>query len=75
MFSLISVRRAAIDKRQLLDGVDSKRSTYIVDSANRVDLICKMLDLAKFTRRSIKTAEGLSPRIYPKTDGTQPSDL
>ena len=49
IFSLISVHAAAIDKRQLLDGVDSKRSTYIVDSANRVDLICKMLDLAKFT--------------------------
>ena len=75
IFSLISVHAATIDKRQLLDWVDSKRSAYIVDSGNRVDLICNMLDLAKATGLSIKTAEGLSPRIYPKTDGTQPFDL
>ena len=70
--SLISINEATIGELQQLDGIGPKRSTYIVDFRNRVDLIRNTFDLATATGLSIKAAERLSPRIDWKTDAKQP---
>ena len=70
--SLISINEATIGELQQLEGIGPKRSIYIVDFRNRVDLIRNTFDLATATGLSIKAAERLSPRIDWKTDAMPP---
>ena len=73
--SLISINEATIGELQQLEGIGPKRSTYIVDFRNRVDLIRNTFDLATATGLSIKSAERISPRIDWKTDDVHPFGL
>ncbi len=73
--SLININEATIGELQQLEGIGPKRSIYIIDFRNRVDLIRNTFDLATATGLSIKAAERLSPRIDWKTDAMQPFGL
>jgi hypothetical protein len=73
--SLININEATIGELQQLEGIGPKRSTYIVDFRNSVDLIRNTFDLATATGLSIKAAERLSPGIDWKTDAMQPFGL
>jgi len=75
MSSLININEATIGELQQLEGIGPKRSAYIVDFRNRVDLIRHTFDLATATGLSIKAAERLSPRIDWKTDAMRPFTL
>jgi len=70
--SLININEATTAELQQLEGIGPRRSTYIVDFRNRVDLIRNTFDLATATGLSIRTAERLSPRIDWKTDAAHP---
>lgn len=73
--SLININEATTGELQQLEGIGPKRSTYIVDFRNRVDLIRNTFDLATATGLSIKAAERLSPQIDWKTAAMQPFGL
>ena len=73
--SLISINEATIGELQKLEGIGPKRSAYIVDFRNRVDLIRNTFDLATATGLSIKSAERLSSKIDWKTDAMHPFGL
>jgi hypothetical protein len=73
--SLININEATTAELQRLEGIGPKRSTYIVDFRNRVDLIRNTFDLATATGLSIRTAERLSPRIDWKADAVHPFSL
>ena len=61
--SLISINEATIEELQQLEGIGPKRSIYIVDFRNRVDLIRNTFDLATATGLSIKAQDGFLPRV------------
>ena len=64
--SLISINEATIEELQQLEGIGPKRSIYIVDFRNRVDLIRNTFDLATATGLSIKAQDGFLPESTGK---------